>query len=97
MTKSFSFFIESEINSSYSTEVFFNDNIGVEDATKVLEGLIENNNILLFPSIDGDITIDGDGKMTVEYTGYYEDESGDETKPVEDSFEMNVSEVMDLV
>jgi hypothetical protein len=97
MTKSFSFFIESEVDSSYSTEVFFNDNIEVKDASKILESLIDNSNIMLFPSLDGDITIDEDGKMTVEYTGYYEDESGDDSKPVEDSFEMSVSEVMSLV
>ena len=97
MTKSFSFFIESEVDSSYSTEVFFNDNIEVKDASKILESLIDNSNIMLFPSLDGDITIDEDGNMTVEYTGYYEDESGDDSKPVEDSFEMSVSEVMSLV
>ena len=97
MTKSFSFFIESEVDSSYSTEVFFNDNIEVEEASKILESLIDNSTIMLFPSLDGDITIDEDGKMTVEYTGYYEDENGDESKPVEESFEMNRDELMSLV
>ncbi len=97
MTKSFSFFIESEVDSSYSTEVFFNENIEVEEASKILESLIDNNNIMLFPSLDGDITINEDGKMTVEYTGYYEDENGDESKPVEESFEMNRDELMSLV
>ena len=97
MTKSFSFFIESDVDSSYSTEVFFNDNIEVEEASKILESLIDNSTIMLFPSLDGDITIDEDGKMTVEYTGYYEDENGDESKPVEESFEMNRDELMSLV
>ncbi len=97
MTKSFSFFIESEVDSSYSTEVFFNENIEVEEASKILESLIDNNNIMLFPSLDGDITINEDGKMSVEYTGYYEDENGDESKPVEESFEMNRDELMSLV
>lgn len=97
MTKSFSFFIESEVDSSYSTEVFFNENIEVEEASKILESLIDNNNIMLFPSLDGDITINEDGNMSVEYTGYYEDENGDESKPVEESFEMNRDELMSLV
>lgn len=97
MTKSFSFFIESEVDSSYSTEVFFNENIEVEEASKILESLIDNNNIMLFPSLDGDITINEDGKMSVEYTGYYEDENGDESKPVEESFEMNRDELMSIV
>lgn len=91
MKRSFSFSIEADIHSNWDSEILEMVNITEDEATDILEALINEGEVLLYENMEGQVTIDEDNSEVYgEYQGWSDGE-----EPMEpETFTTDLDEIM---
>lgn len=92
MNKSFSFHIESDERSNYSFDINSLKNITEDEASDMVEKMIEDQKILLYTSVFGDVAIN-DSTIQIDFESYEGEDDTFEDAIVE-SVEYPLEEVM---
>jgi hypothetical protein len=75
MNKSFSFSIQADIHSNWSSEILEMENITEDEASEILEALVLEGELLLYENMEGNVTVDEENSEVYgDYRGWSENE-----------------------